>query len=614
MNSCSNYYPVSFRWAFVFFCLGYLFSGCGKSLLLTREELKALSSIKDESAVVYYHENYNISPQKQMFVTTHSIHRVGDNVKSVPDYFVVYDGSMFKLLSFEGRVLHTNGSEETYSKEDLSSYALSNSRRISESRALALSLEKSIVPGDLIEEIEVHEQILPELGIQFSPADMKERARNINCSIELPAGSGFHYRLLHDSLAPVLTRLEKGLLYCFHWDSYAPAPVTWKFDRINPAPSLIAVVSRDSLAPNSWREFGDWYLGLISTQIAPDDSLTTLAQQITLGKTTNLEKLNAIFNFCERNIRYEQVYLALGEFIPNAAPVILRRKYGDCKDYATLIHTMAQCVGIPTNLVLCYRGRGREFCEELPVSQFNHMIVHYEEHGVDYWCDGTNRIGLPGITTVDLVNADALVIEQGKSRIVTIKESELNRLEIRGELAIMKNTLKGTLSLIFKSQYAIDLNYREFFLNEEKMKETMTTWLKEYLNNQIFVSDLSWKTETGQFILTASCELPNAVTRIASSIYTSIDKLFPNLLPEADPSQDLTRLYFYPYYNRISIDVMLPHVRIGEANDAFHLTGYLDLPPGPFRTSTEQHQFLEHYRDAETSFRQKIRLTIQGTP
>jgi hypothetical protein len=614
MSKISNDKIFSLMGIFFTGCLGFLLSGCAQSLLLTQEKLQALSSVKDESTVVYYDQHYTVNPQKQMFVTTHRVQRVGDNVKSAPDYFSAYDGSTFKLLSFEGRVLHTDGSSESYSKGDLASYALSSSRIISESHELALSMNKSIASGDLIEAVELHEVILPELGILFSPSDIETRARNINWSLELPFGMGFHYRLLHDSLAPTLTKTEGHTLYRLHWDAYVPSQSRKDFDRINPGPILVAVISKDSLASTSWREFGDWYLDLINKQLVPDDSVTALARQITAGKITNLEKLNAIFDFCQKNIRYEQVYLAVGEFIPNMAPIILRRKYGDCKDYATLIHTMAHCVGIPTNLVLCYRGRGKEFCKELPVSQFNHMIVHYNEQGVDYWYDGTNRIGLPGITTLDLVHAEALIIEHGNSRIITIPESEQNNLDVRGELAVVKNSLKGSLTFVFSSQYAIDLHYREFYFNHAKMQEAMLTWLRQHVNKQILVSNLSWKTEAGQFVLTQNCEIPNAVTQIASSTYTSIDKLFPDLLPEANPSQDSTKLYYYPTYNRISIDIAIPNARMGEQDHAFHLTGRLDLPPGPFRSCEEQHQFLDCYRFTTTSLQKKYKLTLQETP
>jgi hypothetical protein len=609
----TGYDSVSFKEIVFLIYFGCLFSGCSTSVFLAHEELHELSSKKDENSVVYYDEHYTVSPEKPMLVTTHSIHRVGDNIKSAHDYFAVYDGSAYKLLSFEGRVVHADGSEETYSKGDLSSYALSSASMISESRMLGLSLEKSISTGDLIEVVEVHQQVLPELGIQFSPADVRARAKNINWSIELPSGHGFHYRLLHDSLAPVLTNLEGRIQYRFHWDSYVPAQDIGEFDRINPYPELIAIVSKNTVHPPSWREFGDWYLDLIRKQIAPDDSMVILAQHITAGKTTNLEKLDAIFGFCEKNIRYEQVYLAMGEFIPNMAPIILRRKYGDCKDYATVIHTLARCAGVPTNLALCYRGRGNVFCSELPVSQFNHMIVHYEENGADYWYDGTNRIGLPGITTADLINADALVIEQGKSRIVTIKESAQNLLEIHGELVVVKNSLKGTLALTFKSQYAIDFHYKEFYLNQIKMKEAMSAWLQQHLNSQMLISNLSWKTESGQFYMTLNCELPNAVTRIGNSVYTSIDKPFPRLLAEANPIQDSTRLYYYPYYNRISVNVALPQIRLEESNNAFHLNGTMNLPPGPFLSNEQQHQFLECYRAVDSLFSQKIKLALQET-
>lgn len=610
MDKMDDRYSSLISWWFFFISVtGLSFSGCGKSLLLTQEELKIFSYSKDANTIVYYNEEYIIDDKGKMRIITHSILCAGENARSIPDYFAVYDGSILKLASFEGRVLHANGSQEIYSKSGLSTFALSSASEISESSVLYLPVEKGISPGDLIEKVEVHNQTLPELGIDFSLSSLKARARNITCKINLPAGKKFNYKLLHDSLVPIITTGDGRNQYLFHWNYYVPHNKSNEFDPIHPASKLLAAVVNDTIPSMPWIEFGDWYLTLINDRAVPSEAVTALAQSIIVGRKTNLEKLDAIFEYCKKNIRYEQVYLPLGEFIPNPAPLIFARKYGDCKDYAAIIHTLSRCVGIPTNLALCYRGRGKEFCADIPVSQFNHMIVYYSENGNNFWYDGTNRTGLPGITTIDLINAEALVLERGNSRIIRIEESDQNRMDIRGTMSIENNSLKGNISLVFTSQYAVDLYYHEFYLNRAKMIESLMKWVKMHLNDRISISNLSWRTDTGQFILNIDCELPNTVIHAGSQIYIGIDKTFPKLLPESDPSQDYVSLYYYPTYGRIIIDILFPLMRLGNEVDDFHLKGKIDLPPGPFLSDAQKREFLKQYRDVTGSFHQKFKLT-----
>ena len=100
--------------------------------------------------------------------------------------------------------------------------------------------------------------------------------------------------------------------------------------------------------------------------------------------------MDAIFEYCQKNVRYEQVYLDFGEIIPNISTVIFDKKFGDCKDYAILIYTMAKCADLDPHFAICYRGRRRMMIEEIPVSQFNHAFIHFKYQGNDYWYDGEN--------------------------------------------------------------------------------------------------------------------------------------------------------------------------------------------------------------------------------
>jgi hypothetical protein len=590
-----------------------MLSSCGKSKLLEKEHIAALTFTQEKrTAVIYFDKLFSVSEGGGLTIRTHSIVRVGDNMRSVPEYFYVYDRSVEKLVTFEGRVRHRTGSVETYGKGDLHALNLSNRRSIRESYLKYLPIDEDTRTGDMIETMTVHEMTLPPLGIDFSVSEAGDIAENITCSIEIPARENLHYKVLNDSLQADVTEANNRKTYRFTWKGYTKPEKRWSYKQRNDGPTVLAALPRidDSMTGGSWSKFGDWYLNLVMKKLEPTSELATIAREITAGKTTDREKLDAIFEYCQRNIRYEQVYLAKGEFIPNDARLILSRKYGDCKDYSTIIYSMATSVGVTPNLALCYRGRGVKFEEDIPASQFNHMIVHFRENGEDYWYDGTNRSGIPGLTTGDMINGHALVLDHGNSRIVRIPESKNNRVLVTGTLTPRNNDLGGNLTVTLASQYAMDFFYDAMFLNAKKMEQNLVDWLKSHLNSAMLAKKISWTTQRDRFVIDVVCELPNALTVIDKNIYVSFSKAFPEVLPEENPLSRPDELFYYPYYNRMSLNLELAGLR---DHSSTHTSGSyrwmmdVDLPPGPFDT-TQKAQFLEEFSRTTGEFTAKTKL------
>lgn len=452
---------------------------------------------------------------------------------------------------------------------------------------------------------------LSPLGIYFDLADVGDEAENIVCTIDLPATDQLHFTVVNDTLEPVITTAGERKLYAFSWKKYkASESRRYLFEKRNTSPALLAALPPAAATSFAWREFGDWYLNLVEQKLKPADRVIELAREITRGIESDKEKLDAIFDYCQKNVRYEQVYLDRGEFIPNPAELIIDRKYGDCKDYSTIIYSMARSLGIPASLALCYRGTGVEFHEEIPVSQFNHMIVHYEEDGKHHWYDGTNRTGLPGITTDDLVNARALVLRPGESALVTIEESSDNLLEVQANLQPKGNGLTGSLAVILVSQFSIDFSIHELFRTQAGIQRHIVDWIRTSLNRQAVVRDVQWQAQRGAFAITASVDLPNCITTIPPHTYVSFARIFLELMPPDNPLKRPQDLYYYPLYNRVSIEISLPEfidasvpaATTGEPKDGFRMTMRYALPPGPFTTRAATEEFLAPYPDALEKF------------
>ena len=364
---------------------------------------------------------------------------------------------------------------------------------------------------------------------------------------------------------------------------------------------------------NDWKDFGNWYLDLIASKTAANEKIVAMAQEITMGTITAKEKMDAIFEYCQKNVRYEQVYLEKGEFIPNDYQTILARKYGDCKDYSLLMYVLAKSIGVNPNLALCYRGRGVKFYEDITVSQFNHAIVYLNDAGHDYWYDSTNRIGIPGVTTKDLMNATALILEQHNSRLTTIAESPDNKLQIEGAFTYKNKGLVGEIKISLFCQFAIDFFYEEMYLNKADMLSFLIKWTKMNINDELIFKAISYQKQDQRFIINATCEIPNAFLEIDTCLYSSFARIFNRFFPEADKKFNPDQIFYFPYYNRIGIDLIFnnlsePVAEVGlAAQQNFNWKYDYALPVGPF-DQYQKADFLTRWNLTISEFNKTIKL------
>lgn len=123
-----------------------------------------------------------------------------------------------------------------------------------------------------------------------------------------------------------------------------------------------------------WASVGDWYHSLETGRITPDDAVKSKAAELTAGKTSDEDKIKAIYAYTSTQIRYIGVALGQGRYQPHLASEVLSNQYGDCKDKATLLASLLAAAGYSADTALI--GAGIRFNEALPSpGSFNHAIT-----------------------------------------------------------------------------------------------------------------------------------------------------------------------------------------------------------------------------------------------
>ena len=116
-----------------------------------------------------------------------------------------------------------------------------------------------------------------------------------------------------------------------------------------------------------------------------------LADEITKDKTETRDQAQALYEWVTRNIRYVAVYFGNGRFVPNDTATILSRRFGDCKDDATLLSALLAAKGIVSEEVLLGTAPAYRLPATATVSAFNHVIVYIPS--LDRYVDPTVPFG-----------------------------------------------------------------------------------------------------------------------------------------------------------------------------------------------------------------------------
>ncbi|HET6150552.1 MAG TPA: DUF3857 domain-containing protein [Polyangia bacterium] len=151
----------------------------------------------------------------------------------------------------------------------------------------------------------------------------------------------------------------------------------------------------------SWRDVGAWYWRLIEEQMVPDDSIRKAARAVLEKGMSDVEKMRAIHGLVVTGTRYVGLEFGIHGFQPYKVTQVLARKFGDCKDKATLLIALLREAGLDAELVLLRTRRGGRL-EPSPASLavFDHAIAYVPK--LDVYLDGTAEFA----GTAELPNQD----------------------------------------------------------------------------------------------------------------------------------------------------------------------------------------------------------------
>ncbi|HEY6159698.1 MAG TPA: DUF3857 domain-containing protein [Bacteroidia bacterium] len=288
----------------------------------------------------------------------------------------------------------------------------------------------------------------------------------------------------------------------------------------------------------------DWYYSLtkgVNQDEAPE--LKKVVDSLVHNEADELVKVRKIFYWVEDHIKYIAFEDGLGGFIPRQGGLVCDRRYGDCKDMASIINKMLSLAGIESHLTWIGSRDIPYTYEDVPSPMSdNHMIATYIHDGKYYFLDATGKNYPLGFVTGFIQGKEGL-IGKGEGKFEIAKVPEMPR-ESSGTvdttyIRIKGGDLTGNGVVSSKGYEKIRLSARMQDLSEQdKVKFIKSVMLKG--NNKFSVDSISYSNlgdRDKDLLIKYSYRLPDYMKVNGDETYINmnLDKKFLN--DELDPEK-----------------------------------------------------------------------------
>ncbi len=276
--------------------------------------------------------------------------------------------------------------------------------------------------------------------------------------IKLPKGQKLYYKVKN----------IKDIFSVTDHDTYTEYEAKYKdLQHIELEP--FSAIQYSEIVPNynisttkDWNLLSKHFFKIFSEKTVVTDELKTLAFNITKNKNSNKEKILAIYEFIQKNIKYIFANLGSGGYTPHAANEIFDNLYGDCKDQTILFITLLKAIGIESypTLISSYNDDILDKNSIVSPYYFNHMIAYIPSENV--WVDNTgSNFKYPGIT-YQLKGKSSFIIQENEPLFKKVNTPLKNIIYITQNFSIenklllqnIEIELTGVFSQIYKSYYA----------------------------------------------------------------------------------------------------------------------------------------------------------------
>lgn len=245
----------------------------------------------------------------------------------------------------------------------------------------------------------------------------------------------------------------------------------------------------------NWQEVSNWASNLFP-KVKPSNELQKLAQQFK-QKNNTIEQVSSALHWVQDEIRYFSVSIGENSHKPQTPDIILKRRYGDCKDKSYLLITLLQELGYDAYPVLL-SARSSKAAERSIASPsvFDHVIVAIKLNGTSYYVDPTQtgqKVAVDKIAA-PFPGARVLLAQPSTSSLATLPERRENLVLAEQNIDIHIPDVDGYANIdyryIYRGAYAEWARQAYDGLSHKDKKKSVLMQLEKIYPNIVMDSNV----------------------------------------------------------------------------------------------------------------------------
>lgn len=192
-----------------------------------------------------------------------------------------------------------------------------------------------------------------------------------------------------------------------------------------------------------------WYYSLVKEANKEDSpELKRIVDSLTTENSSELDMVKKVYYWVQDNIKYIAFEDGMGGFVPRSAKKVCEKRYGDCKDMASIISKMLGYAGIQGHLTwIGSRDIPYNYSDISTPSVDNHMICTYIDGEDYYFLDATGQYTPFGLPTGFIQGKEALISIDEENYIihkVPTLPAEKNRIQDFVDISFKDGKISGT--------------------------------------------------------------------------------------------------------------------------------------------------------------------------
>lgn len=183
---------------------------------------------------------------------------------------------------------------------------------------------------------------------------------------------------------------------------------------------------------NSWENLGKWMYPLYEDAKAFSPFRQEAIKALVKDCTSDREKIKALYEHLQKNMRYVSIQLGIGGFKPFPVSFVDDKKYGDCKALTNYMRYMLKTVGINAWPALINAGAASMPVDpSFPADVFNHVILCVPTGKDSVWLECTSNSLATGLLGTFTENKYALLLtDQGGKLVPTPKSNSKDNRQV----------------------------------------------------------------------------------------------------------------------------------------------------------------------------------------